>query len=176
MENSSNKLPDTPWHIGFIKKDEKDPRRHKSKCVYNNGKRCTCAYMVYCQSSSHCVYYAEDWETARRYMESMIIDNRKTNRWDAGTVLINPYKSKKENEQSEIIQKKSSACKKETRKTNKHKRKSKNCITNKNVSKKENQFFKKKSICITCSNLNKENNCCRITNRKMNMEYCNQYR
>ena len=32
-------LPDTPWHLGYAKKEESDPRRHKSRCVYlNNGK------------------------------------------------------------------------------------------------------------------------------------------
>lgn len=29
-----NQLPDTPWHIGYITKDENDPRRHKARCVH----------------------------------------------------------------------------------------------------------------------------------------------
>ncbi len=32
MEN--NKLPDTPWHVGYAKKEESDPRRHKARCIY----------------------------------------------------------------------------------------------------------------------------------------------
>lgn len=33
------KLSDTPWHISYVTKDEDDPRRHKSRCVYNDGKK-----------------------------------------------------------------------------------------------------------------------------------------
>lgn len=28
-----NKLSDTPWHVGYTKKDENDPRRHKARCA-----------------------------------------------------------------------------------------------------------------------------------------------
>ena len=28
------RLPDTPWHVGFVKKEEDDPRRHKARCIY----------------------------------------------------------------------------------------------------------------------------------------------
>ena len=27
-------LPDTPWSLGYAKKEERDPRRHKSRCMY----------------------------------------------------------------------------------------------------------------------------------------------
>lgn len=27
----ANQLPDMPWHIGFVKKDEWDPHRHKAR-------------------------------------------------------------------------------------------------------------------------------------------------
>ena len=27
------RLPDTPWHVGFVKKEEDDPRRHKARCI-----------------------------------------------------------------------------------------------------------------------------------------------
>lgn len=33
------KLPDIPWHIGYVIKDEDAPRRHKLKCIYNDGKK-----------------------------------------------------------------------------------------------------------------------------------------
>lgn len=68
------RLPDTPWHIGYVKKDENDPRRHKARCVYNDGDKCKNPYMLRCVSSSHCKYYAEDWETAERFKASMKID------------------------------------------------------------------------------------------------------
>lgn len=62
MEN--NKLPDTPWHVGFVKKEESDPRRHKSRCVHNSGEKCMYGklrfYMKPCPGSSHCAYYAEN--------------------------------------------------------------------------------------------------------------------
>lgn len=57
-------LPDVPWHIGYTKKDEDDPRRHKSRCVYNKGGKCYCPsserYISKCFSSAHCNYYSED--------------------------------------------------------------------------------------------------------------------
>ena len=66
------KLPDTPWHIGYAKKEESDPRRHKARCIFytpshcTNG-RCGC-FMRKCGGSSHCIYYAESekqWEEVR---------------------------------------------------------------------------------------------------------------
>lgn len=34
------KLPDIPWHIGYVIKDEDAPIRHKLRCIYNDGKKC----------------------------------------------------------------------------------------------------------------------------------------
>ena len=42
MEN--NRLPDTPWHVGYTKKEDSDPRRHKARCVYFKDGKCTCRY------------------------------------------------------------------------------------------------------------------------------------
>ncbi len=59
-----NQLPDTPWHIGFVKKDEWDPRRHKARCIYHDADgichqgRMGC-FMRKCPGSAHCKYYAE---------------------------------------------------------------------------------------------------------------------
>ena len=57
-------LPDTPWHVGYTKKDESDPRRHKSRCVYINNGICSCGrsgcYAFKCVGSSHCRYYSEE--------------------------------------------------------------------------------------------------------------------
>lgn len=78
-----SKLPDTPWHIGYIRRDEMDERRHKSRCVYNDGKLCNNAYMTYCYGSSHCKYYAEDWDTAKKFEESMKI------KYTSGVIISN---------------------------------------------------------------------------------------
>ena len=57
--------PDTPLHVGFAYKDEDDPRRHKSRCIYydKNTKYCTTARSSYCGAkcggSAQCMAYAE---------------------------------------------------------------------------------------------------------------------
>ena len=62
-------LPDTPWHVGYTKKDEYDPRRHKARCVHI-GKDGYCysrysSYYAYkCGGSAHCNFYAETQEQA----------------------------------------------------------------------------------------------------------------
>ena len=45
----TKKVPDTPWHIGFIKKDESDPRRHKAinKCLLIK-KKMSSEYLLWC--------------------------------------------------------------------------------------------------------------------------------
>ena len=67
-------LPDTPWHIGYVKKEGGDPRRHKARCVHidSNG-ICKCpksgCYTLKCNGSSHCKFYAEtigQWQSVRR--------------------------------------------------------------------------------------------------------------
>ena len=71
MENS--KLPDTPWHIGFAKKEDDDPRRHKARCVNLRGGVCTFGksgcYTLKCSGSSHCIYYAENENQFRRVIK-----------------------------------------------------------------------------------------------------------
>lgn len=61
-----NKLPDTPWHVGYTKKDENDPRRHKARCVYLKDGICRCGYdgcyTRKCGGSSHCTHYSEESE------------------------------------------------------------------------------------------------------------------
>lgn len=58
------RLPDTPWHIGFTKKKESDPRRHKSKCIHYRSGNCNygklAVYGKICPGSAHCKYYAEN--------------------------------------------------------------------------------------------------------------------
>ena len=54
-----NKLPDTPWHVGFAKKEEDDPRRHKARCIYYNVGNCKYKGGK-CSGSAHCKRYSED--------------------------------------------------------------------------------------------------------------------
>ena len=65
----TKKVPDTPWHIAFIKKDENDPRRHKARCFYYQNRECHCVrssyYTLECPGSSHCTNYREDEETTQ---------------------------------------------------------------------------------------------------------------
>ena len=64
MEN--NKLPDTPWHVGYAKKEESDPRRHKARCIYLKEGICRCGYdgcyTRKCGGSSHCIHYSDKVE------------------------------------------------------------------------------------------------------------------
>jgi len=61
------RLPDTPWHVGYTKKDEADPRRHKARCIFitngfcKNG-HCGC-FLRKCGGSAHCQYYSESIES-----------------------------------------------------------------------------------------------------------------
>jgi len=45
----NNRLPDTPWHVGYAKKQENDPRRHKARCIHyrDSLKRCKYCGMFY---------------------------------------------------------------------------------------------------------------------------------
>lgn len=62
MDGTHKRLPDTPWHVGYAKKDEDDPRRHKGRCIYFI-KKCTMPkspyYMRECGGSAHCMSYSE---------------------------------------------------------------------------------------------------------------------
>lgn len=57
--------PDTPWYVGYVKKEETDPRRHKSRCAFFYDGICYCGqYMLYskeCNGSSHCIHYSEEF-------------------------------------------------------------------------------------------------------------------
>ncbi len=60
--NNGRRMPDTPWHIGYAKKDEDDPRRDKRRCVYYASGHCQYR-KERCFGSSHCGNYSE----VRRY-------------------------------------------------------------------------------------------------------------
>ena len=57
----SNHLPDTPWHIGYAKKKDNDPRRHKSRCIHLEEGICH-ARGIRCPGSAHCTSYCENDE------------------------------------------------------------------------------------------------------------------
>lgn len=59
-------LPDTPWHLNYVFKEEDDPRRHKARCIYYSAGTCRCirssCYKTKCFGSSHCSEYAESYK------------------------------------------------------------------------------------------------------------------
>lgn len=50
-------FPDTPCHIGYVKKKPNDSRRHKSYCIYYENHKCICNGGLRCMGSAHCSYY-----------------------------------------------------------------------------------------------------------------------
>ncbi|MDO5519875.1 MAG: hypothetical protein Q4G58_05215, partial [bacterium] len=75
----------TPWHIGFTKTQEGDPRRHRSNCKSYNfeKKRCTNRKSLYwdmhCGGSAHCDYYEkanEDEINDRRRRKRLLAEER----------------------------------------------------------------------------------------------------
>ena len=76
------RLPDTPWHVGFVKKEEDDPRRHKARCIYyaegvcHQGKMG--CFLRKCPGSSHCKYYAESESMAEEvYLKTRSIEEER---------------------------------------------------------------------------------------------------
>ena len=76
------RLPDTPWHVGFVKKEEDDPRRHKARCIYyaegvcHQGKMG--CFLRKCPGSSHCKYYAESESMAEDvYLKTRSIEEER---------------------------------------------------------------------------------------------------
>lgn len=59
MKSTQKKiLPDTFWHVGYVNKEENDPRRHKARCYYYSYGHCS-ILNENCIGSSHCEKYAE---------------------------------------------------------------------------------------------------------------------
>lgn len=67
------RLPDTPWHVGYAKKAEDDPRRHKARCIHNLNGECNSSrsnyYKETCGGSSHCGEYSETQEDYQKKLE-----------------------------------------------------------------------------------------------------------
>lgn len=59
MANLSQ-LSGIPWHIEKMTREEGDPRRHRSKCIYYDKSNRGCIYMNgCCIGSAHCTVYSE---------------------------------------------------------------------------------------------------------------------
>lgn len=111
------RLPDTPWHVGYTKKADDDPRRHKSRCIhYMNGKcnsSCSHYYKESCGGSSHCEEYSETYEDYLRKLQ-----DRKT----AGEIeheIIEKYKAGLARKKKELVKSSNSNCHKPTEKIRK---------------------------------------------------------
>ena len=58
MRKDIHRMPDVPWHVGYVKMSEDDTRRDKRRCVhYQKGN--LCPYHSHCIGSSHCHDYKE---------------------------------------------------------------------------------------------------------------------
>ncbi len=68
-----NQMPDTPWHIGYAKKKEDDPSRHRARCIHYVDGKCICYKSVYrdrrCGGSSHCSEYSESEVSYKKHLE-----------------------------------------------------------------------------------------------------------
>ena len=64
----NNRLPDTPWHVGYAKKQENDPRRHKARCIHYRDGQCgwKANYSGKCIGSSHSMDYSESLEDFKK--------------------------------------------------------------------------------------------------------------
>jgi len=109
--NNHHRLPDTPWHIGYTKKDEDDPRRHKSRCYFYDDGNCKSIksnrFGVKCTGSSHCMSYAETEVQAKRIlgvqdeMQEMVYHGGK----QIGTVTVSKKEIEKAEQRSEEYKK-----------------------------------------------------------------------
>lgn len=54
-----NQLTGTPWHKEKWTRDEDDPRRHRSRCVYHRRDNKCLYHKMNCYGSAHCDEYRE---------------------------------------------------------------------------------------------------------------------
>ena len=51
----------SPWHVEKMVRQEGDPRRHRSRCIYYDKKNSHCPKVVgKCVGAAHCTYYEEE--------------------------------------------------------------------------------------------------------------------
>lgn len=58
----SNSLTGTPWHVDRFTRDEDDPKRHRSRCIYYDKTHTVnfrCEKRGKCIGSAHCEFYYE---------------------------------------------------------------------------------------------------------------------
>lgn len=48
----------TVWHKEVLRKEDSDPRRHRSRCK-KFVKPCNCTLLTNCMGSAHCPHYRE---------------------------------------------------------------------------------------------------------------------
>ena len=74
-EGGNRNMPDVPWHIGYAKKEDDDPRRHKARCIHYEKGKCyykpSREYGKRCMGSSHCDYYSETYDYTSEIDESV---------------------------------------------------------------------------------------------------------
>lgn len=68
----NNRLPATPWHVGYAKKHEDVPRRHKARCIHYRDGQCglKANYSSKCIGSSHCMDYSESYEDLKNFKKA----------------------------------------------------------------------------------------------------------
>lgn len=94
---SKRQLPDSAWHIGYVKKEEDEPRRHKSRCIFNDGKNCMSPHMIYCNGSAHCKYYAESEDDARYFGITVIKVHKDTDKVKSQAAVLHKREKDMEN-------------------------------------------------------------------------------
>lgn len=57
-KGNKNAFLEVPYHLSYLKMDEDDERRHRSRCRHYIEKN-SCEYYSRCIGSSHCTYYKE---------------------------------------------------------------------------------------------------------------------
>ena len=56
----SKHMTGSPWHVEKFTRQENDPRRHRSRCIYYNSSSKYCSYRCgQCAGAAHCSYYEE---------------------------------------------------------------------------------------------------------------------
>lgn len=60
----------TPWHVGFLTKDEGDPKRHRGRCVHFDKETKYCSKCHFnCIGSAHCRFYVEKVKEEKPYID-----------------------------------------------------------------------------------------------------------
>ena len=70
-----NKLPGSGWHITTLHMNERDDRRHKSRCIYYSKINNHCSYRCSkCIGSAHCLKYKE--QSQNSHISSQKVDHQ----------------------------------------------------------------------------------------------------